>query len=120
MARRRRNKLVLWEWPDGTDERSPRGANRKRRRSVGREALGAALLLSALIFLLSKIPDEPGAYRRDRLPRYICEVTGTNPDSPQCIAVSIAGWFVIVVSVGIILKIARSALSALRPGRDDT
>ena len=96
-----------------------RPGSKDRPSSVGRDALGAAVLLGAIIFLLSRIPDDGGGYRRDRLARYICEVTGTNPDSPQCIAVSIGGWFVIIVSLGIFLKIARAGLNALRPGKDE-
>ena len=117
MARRRRNKLVLWEWSGAPDKPA---RHRGRQRSVGREALGAALLLGAIIFLLSKIPDGGDGYRRDRLPRYFCEVTGTNPDSPQCSVVSMGGWFLIVVSLGILFKVARSALNALRPRRDES
>jgi hypothetical protein len=117
MARRRRNKLVLWEWSDGSDKPAQ---NPGRRSSVGREAFGAALLLGAIIFLLSRIPDAGDGYRRDRLARYFCEVAGTNPDTPQCIAVSIGGWFVIVVSIGIFLKFARSVLNARRPRKDES
>ena len=90
----------------------------RRKRSVGREALGAAVLLGVIIFLFSLLPaSSDGYYRRDRLGRYMCEVAGTTPGTPQCVAVAIGGWFVIVVTVGLILKLGRDTFRS--GGRDD-
>ena len=119
MARRRRNKVVIWDWsPDGKHKEPDRDSRRKR--SVGRDAIGAAVLLGVIILILSSIPPSPdGQYRRDRLARYMCEVVGTDPGTPQCVAVTIGGWFAIVVTIGIILKIGRDALKSFGGGRDD-
>jgi hypothetical protein len=115
--RRRRNKLVLWEWSPGDTQRK-RSDNRRRPRSVVRDALGAAMLLGAIIFVLSWIPWSPdGYYRRDRLGRYMCEAVSTVPGTPLCAATVIGGWFVIVITIGIILKMGRGALNVIGIGR---
>lgn len=80
---------------------------------MGRDALGAVVLLGAIIFILSLIPaSEDGSYQPGRLGRYICEVVGTGPGTPRCAAVSITGWFLIVVTVGLVLKAGRTVLKA--------
>jgi hypothetical protein len=119
MARRRRNKVVIWDWsPDGK-HKEPKLDNR-RKRSLGRDALGAAVLLGVIIFVLSWIPPSPdGHYRRDRLGRYMCELVGTNPGTLPCVTVAVGGWLVIVVTLGLILKIARRAVKSVGGARDD-
>ena len=92
--------------------------DRGRKRSVGREALGAALLLGALIFLFSRMPDTTDGYRRARLANYMCDSVDVQPGTPQCVAVSVGGWFAIVVTLGIVLKVGRTALKAAGLGRD--
>lgn len=109
MARRRRNKTVLWDW--SAEGKSKDGASRKRPRNIGREALGAITLLGVLIFILSRIPPSPaGGYRRGRLAEFMCETAGVSTGTATCVAVSIGGWFVIVIVIGIILKMGRLAL----------
>jgi hypothetical protein len=94
-----------------------RGEQKESRRgrdsagSVGRQALGAIVLLGAIIFLLSQLPAPAagsGTYRRDLLAVAMCEAVGIEPDTAPCVAVSMGGWLVIVVTVGIILKVGRS------------
>lgn len=76
------------------------------------------VLLGAIIFGLSLIPDSgDGPYRRDRLARYLCEVVGSAPGTAQCVAVSIGGWFLIVVTLGVVLKAGREVLNAVRGER---
>lgn len=118
MVRRRRNKIALWEWSPSGEHRDRESGRRERgKRSAGRDALGAALLLGALIFILSKIPDRTPGYDRGRLASYMCESAGVDPGTLQCVGVTIAGWFAIVVTIGIVLKIARMALGAVGIGR---
>lgn len=118
MVRRRRNKVVIWDWsPDGSRKGAER--NSSRRRSVGRDALGAVLLLGVIVFLLARIPDTDGSYRRDRLGHYMCELVRVDSGTPQCSAVAIIGWFAIVVMVGVILKIGRIGLKFLGIGRGE-
>ena len=119
MARRRRNKVVIWDWsPDG--KRKEPGRDSRRKGAVGRDAIGAAVLLGVIIFVLSRIPPSPdGQFRRARLGQYLCEVVGTDPATPQCAAVAIGGWFVIVVAIGLILKVERDALRLVGGARDD-
>jgi hypothetical protein len=88
-----------------------------RRRSVGAQALGAAALLAFLIFVLSKIPDTRPGYDRDGLARFMCETVAVNPESAQCVGVTIGSWFLIVVAAGILLQIGRTALRAVGLGR---
>lgn len=119
MVRRRRNKLVLWEWsPSGGDDAPDR--HRRRERSVAREAVGAALLLGTIVLLLSFIPNSSdGYYRRDRLGRFMCELAGAAPGTPHCFAVAVIGWGVIVVTIGVLLKLGRTVLAAVGVRRDD-
>jgi hypothetical protein len=119
MARRRRNKVVIWDWSPDSKHKEP-GRDSRRKRSIGRQAIGAAVLLGVIISVLSRIPPSPdGQYRRDRLARYMCEVVETDPGTPQCVAVAIGGWFVIVVTIGLILKVGRDALKSVGGSRDD-
>jgi hypothetical protein len=115
--KRRRNKVVLWEWsPDGehTEPRRDRGG---RKRSIGAQALGAAALLAFLIFVLSKIPDTRPGYDRDDLARFMCETVAVNPESAQCVGVAIGSWLLVVVAAGILLQIGRAALRGVGVGR---
>ena len=117
MARRRRNKTVLWEWSAAGKPKDD--ATRKRPRNVGREALGAITLLGVLIFILSRIPPSPsGGYRRGRLAEFICETAGVSTGTATCVAVSIGGWFLIVIVIGIILKMGRLALRSIAGGHE--
>ena len=119
MMRRRRNKLVLWEWTPG-DTQHKRSDDRRSPRSVVRDAIRAALLLGAIIFVLSWIPGSPdGYYRRGRLGRYLCEAVGTAPGTPQCTAMAVGGWFVLVITIGVVLKIGRGALKMIGVGRGE-
>lgn len=119
MARRRRNKLVLWEWsPEGKPKDDTR---RKRPPSVGREALGAIALVGGLIFLISLIPPSPdGGYRRGQLAEFMCETAGVSTGSAACFGVSIAGWFAIVIAIGITLMMGRLALRSVGGDRDES
>jgi hypothetical protein len=105
MARhRRRNKVVIWEWSRAGRHTEPR-IERRRGRSVVRDAFVAAALLGVIILVLSMVPpDSDGRYRRDRLARSICELAGVDPAAPQCVPVAIVGWWVIVVALGVTLK----------------
>jgi hypothetical protein len=120
MVRRRRNLLVLWDWSPGEAHKKSHRNDPGRKRSVVREAIGAAVLLGTIIFLLSNIPNTGDGYRRDRLARFMCETVGIDPGTPQCVAVSIGGWFAIVVAIGIVLKLGRVALQVVRTGREDS
>jgi hypothetical protein len=113
MVRRRRNQIVLWEWSRDREREEP-SVRRERKRSIGREALGAAILLGVIVFLFSLIPDgREGGYRRNALARYVCEVAGADPGTPACAALTIGAWFAVVIAIGIVLKVARSLLKAI-------
>ena len=115
--KRRRNKVVLWEWsPDGQRKklRDNRGL---KQRSVAAQALGAAALLTFIIYVLSKIPDSTPGYHRDQLARFMCETVAVNPESAECIGVAIGGWLLVVVAAGIVLQIGRAALRGVRGTR---
>ncbi len=117
--KRRRNKLVLWEWtPDG-EHQKPRHRPSRKQASLGAQALGAAALLAFLIFVLSRIPDTKPGYHRGNLARFMCETVGTDPDSAGCLGVAMGGWLLVVVAVGILLKIGRAALRGVGMKRDD-
>jgi hypothetical protein len=76
------------------------------------------VLLGTLIFLFAKMPVSTTGYRRDLLATFICESVGAVPATAQCAAVSIAGWFALVVALGIVLKAGRVGLKAAGFGRD--
>lgn len=116
-AHRRRNKVVLWEWaPDGGQRKQRR--DRPRRRSIARDTLAAVVLLGVIALVLSTIPPSgDGRYRRDYVARYACEVVGTNPDTPQCTAVAIGGWWLIVIAIGLVLKFGARLLASVGIGR---
>ena len=116
MVNRRRNNLVLWEWSPSGKHRKPR-QDGGRKRSVPREALGAALLLGVLIFIIAKIPTTTDDYRRAPIATYMCDSVGVDPGTLECAAVSIGGWFAVVVTVGIVLKVGRIALKTLGAGK---
>jgi hypothetical protein len=117
MVRRRRNKVVLWEWSPsgGHNDAARRG---RRRRSIGRDAIGAALLLGVLIFVVSRLPVTTDGYRRDRLATFMCDSIGVEPGTLQCAAAGIGGWFAIVLTIGVVLRVARVLLQAVGVGRD--
>lgn len=115
--KRRRNKVVLWEWsPDGEHIKPRR--DRGRKSSVGAQAVGAAALLAFLIFVLSIIPDTTPGYDRDALATFMCTTVAVNPESAQCVGVAIGGWLLVVVAAGILMQIARAAVRAVGAGRD--
>ena len=110
MAKRRRNKLVLWEWsPDGRHMRD----GKRRPPSAGRDAVTAILLLGTILVVFSLLPPATG-YRRDGLGRFVCEAAGVATGSASCFGVAIGGWFLFVVTVGVVLKAARHILRPLR------
>ena len=113
MVRRRRNKLVLWEWsPSRGHDDPPR--RRHRERSLARDAVAAALAFGAIILLLRFIPhDGDGYYRRDRVGRFMCELAGVEPGTLPCVPVVVVGWGAIVVSIGLMLKLGRIVLNAV-------
>jgi hypothetical protein len=118
VARRRRNKLVVAQWSPQAKREHASGDADWRHFSIGRTAIGAALLLGTLILLFSSAPVSSTAYRRNQLATFICESAGVEPGTAQCAAVSIAGWFVFVVALGVVLKIARISLKAAGFGTD--
>ena len=119
MTRRRRNKIVLWDWSPGGKPKDE--TKTKRARNVGLEALGATALLGGLIFLLGLIPQSPsGGYRRARLGEFMCETAGVSVGTPTCVVLSIGGWLGIVVAVGIVLKVGRLALRSVARGWDES
>lgn len=77
------------------------------------------VLLGVIIFVLSKVPDTRGGYGRGHLARYMCQLVGTDPESPQCIAVSMGGWLLVVVTIGLVLKAGRDVLKAIGAGGKD-
>lgn len=109
--------MVVAEWsPHGKHQHASRNA-RPRHSSIGRTAVGAALLLGALLLLFSNMPVSTTGYRRDHLATFICESVGVEPGTVRCGAVSIAGWFAFVVTLGVVLKVGRVGLKAAGFGR---
>jgi hypothetical protein len=113
MVRRRRNKVVLWEWMPGKKSRKPRRET-PRPRAVAPQAVGAVALLAGIVFLVSRVTEGTGDYGRGDLAAAMCLAVGVAADAPACLAVSIGGWFVIVVAIGVVLKAGRAVLNLLR------
>ena len=50
----------------------------------------------------------------------MCETAGVSTGSAACFAVSIGGWFAIVIAVGITLKMGRLALRSVGGGTNES
>ena len=117
VVRRRRNKVVLWEWSrDGHHANHSPGDWRTR--PLWPQALGAAALLGVILFVLSQVPRRSDGYSRARLGGFICESAGVEPGAALCLPVSVGGWFAIVISIGAAAALVRRAVAALAPRRD--